>query len=179
MYFDKKSDLTFEPQKRYKYVRVSRNDFLRKSPTNFCKTARINNRVNNYFNTINENGGFSLGFTYQNEAGDFTLYSESNDINGGFSFTKTGDEVLFEFKIFDNSTEGISIEDRLDKNTFITIFNLDKFEKNNIFLSFNAIEGVCNLYLNTNVIFSFNINAYQIFTKKILFGDIFLKRNSI
>jgi len=175
MYFDKKSDLTFEPQRRYKYVRVSRNDFLRKSPTNFCKTARINNKVNNYFNTINENGGFSLGFTYQNEAGDFTLYSESNDINGGFSFTKTGDEVLFEFKIFDNSTEGISIEDRLDKNTFKTIFNLDKFEKNNIFLSFNAIEGVCNLYLNTNVIFSFNINAYQIFTKKILFGDIFLK----
>jgi len=175
LYFDKKSDLTFEPQKRYKYVRVSRDDFLRESPTNFCTTARINNRVNNYFNTINENGGFSLGFTYQNDAGDFTIYSESNDINGGFSFTKTGDEILFQFKLFDNSTEGISIEDRLGKNTFTTIFNLDKFEKNNIFLSFNSIEGICNLYLNTNIIFSFKVNAYQLFTKKILFGDIFLK----
>ena len=54
LYFDKKSDLTFEPQTRYKYIRVSRKDFLRESPTNFCKTARINNRVNNYFNTIND-----------------------------------------------------------------------------------------------------------------------------
>tara|TARA_R100000908_G_C3752876_1_gene147325 strand:+ start:675 stop:3014 length:2340 start_codon:yes stop_codon:yes gene_type:complete len=175
LYFDKKSDLTFEPQKRYKYIRVSRNDFLRESPTNFCKTARVNNRVNNYFNSINENGGFSLGFTYQNEAGDFTLYSDSNDINGGFSFIKNDNSIDFEFKIFDNSTDGISIEERIGKNTFTHSFELDKFEKNNIFLSFNAIEGLCSLYLNTNVIFSFRINAYQLFTKKILFGDIFLK----
>jgi len=167
--------LTFEPQKRYKYQRVQKKDFLRESPTNFCKTARVNNRVNNYFNTINDNGGFSLGFTYQNEAGDFDLYSDSNDINGGFSFSKVDNTVYFDFKLFDNSTSGATLETRLSQNTFSHVFELDRFEKNNIFLSFNAVEGICNLYLNTNVIFTFQVNAYQMFTKKLLFGDIFIK----
>jgi len=175
LYFDKKSDLTFEAQKRYKYIRVQKKDFLRESPTNFCKTARVNNRVNNYFNTINDNGGFSLGFTYQNEAGDFDLYSNSNDINGGFSFSKVDSTVYFDFKLFDNSTTGATLDTRLSQNTFSHKFELDKFEKNNIFLSFNAVQGICNLYLNTNVIFTFQVNAYQMFTKKLLFGDIFIK----
>ena len=175
LYFDKKSDLTFEPQKRYKYVRVQKDDFLRESPTNFCDTARVNNRVNNYFNTINDNGGFSLGFTYQNDVGDFDIYSDSNDVNGGFSFRKTGNTVDFIFRLFDNSTTGASLGKRINQNTFSHTFEIDEFEKNNIYLSFNAVEGLCNLYLNTNVIFSFNINAYQMYTKKILFGDIFIK----
>ena len=148
---------------------------MRESPTNFCDTARVNNRVNNYFNTINDNGGFSLGFTYQNEVGDFDIYSDSNDINGGFSFRKTGNTVDFIFRLFDNSTTGASLGKRINQNTFSHTFEIDEFEKNNIFLSFNAVEGLCNLYLNTNVIFSFNINAYQMYTKKILFGDIFIK----
>lgn len=174
LYLDKKSDLTFEPNKRYKYVRVSKNDFLRKSPTNFCKTARVNNRVNNYFKTINDNGGFSLGFTLQNDAGDFSIISDSNDINGGINFTKVGNNITFEFKLFDNSTAGRTLDERILQNTFSHLFTIDNFEKNNIFLSFNAIEGVCNLYLNSNVIFTFNVNAYQLYTKRILFGDIFL-----
>jgi hypothetical protein len=178
LYLDKKSDLIFEPNKRYKYVRVSKNDFLRESPTNFCKTARVNNKVNNYFKSINENGGFSLGFTLQNDAGDFSIISDSNDINGGINFSKIGNDITFEFKIFDNSTEGKTIEERILLNTFKHTFTIDKFEKNNIFLSFNAIEGICNLYLNSNVIFTFNVNAYQLYTKRILFGDIFLRWNS-
>ena len=174
LYLDKKSDLTFEPNKRYKYVRVSKSDFLRESPTNFCKTARVNNRVNNYFKSINTNGGFSLGFTLQNDAGDFSIVSDSNDINGGIMFIKNGNNITFEFKLFDNSTQGKTIEQRIDQNTYTHSFDIDKFDKNNIFLSFNAIEGICNLYLNSNVIFTFNVNAYQLYTKRILFGDIFI-----
>jgi len=174
LYFDKKSDLVFEPNRRYKYVRVSEDDFIRKSPTNFCETARINNRVNNYFKTINENGGFGLGFTLQNNTGNFSIRSGSNDIDGGINFYKYGNEIVFAFVLFDNSTEGKSIPERLAINTFRHTFKVDEFEKTNIFLSFNAIEGVCNLYLNSNVIYSFNVNAYQLYTKRILFGDIFL-----
>tara|TARA_R100001015_G_C4635208_1_gene204019 strand:+ start:7507 stop:9897 length:2391 start_codon:yes stop_codon:yes gene_type:complete len=174
LYLDKKSDLVFEPNKRYKYVRISEDDFIKKSPTNFCDTAQINGKVNNYFNTINDNGGFGLGFTLQNDAGDFSIKSGSNDINGGISFEKFDDEITFKFALFDNSTSGASIEERLLLNTFIHKFKIDKFEKTNIFLSFNAIQGVCNLYLNSNVIFTFEVGAYQLYTKRILFGDIFL-----
>ena len=70
--------------------------------------------------------------------------------------------------------QGPSIQERIELNTFIHDFELDKFDKNNIFLSFNAIDGVCNLYLNSNIIYSFNINAYQLYTKRILFGDIYV-----
>ena len=175
LYLDKKSDLTFEPQKRYKYVRISKDVLKEKAPTNFCKTARVNKRTNNYFKTINNNGGFSLGFTIQNDAGDFTLESAYHDVNGGFSFYKAGRDVRFVFRIFDNSTEGRTIRDRIDLNTFQYDFELDKFDKNNIFLSFNAIDGICTLYLNSNVIYTFNVNAYQLYTKRILFGDIYLK----
>ena len=187
LYFDKKSDLIFEPQKRYRYERVSKKDFLTKSPTNFCDTASIGKKVNNYFTSINDNGGFALGFTIQNDSGDFTLGSRSNMIDGGFDISLKGNKVTFEFKLFDNSTTGsitnefgevikdVPISDRLAKNTFNFNFNVNLFEKNNIFLSFNSILGICRLYLNADEIFSFELNAYQMFTKKILFGDIFIK----
>tara|TARA_R110000737_G_scaffold86825_1_gene119506 strand:+ start:2514 stop:4892 length:2379 start_codon:yes stop_codon:yes gene_type:complete len=175
LYLDKKSDLVFEPKKRYKYVRISEDDFIKKSPTNFCDTAQINGKVNNYYKTININGGFGLGFTIQNDVGNFVVKSGSNDINGGLSFTIIDNEVSFKFALFDNSTTGATINERLSLNTFKHKFNIDKFEKTNIFLSFNAINGVCNLYLNSNVIYTFNVGAYQLFTKRILFGDIFVQ----
>jgi len=174
LYLDKKSDLTFEPGKRYKYVRISKDDFIRESPTNFCKTARINNKVNNYYTTINDNGGFTLGFTIQNDTGDFSIISDSNDINGGIDFDKTGNSITFTFSLFDNSTIGNTLESRILQNTFTHTFTIDPYEKNNVFLSFNAIRGICNLYLNSNIIYNFEINAYQLYTKRILFGDIFL-----
>ena len=175
LYLDKKSDLVFEPNKRYKYVRISEDDFIKKSPTNFCDTAQVNGKVTNYYKTINDNGGFALGFTVQNGAGDFVVKSGSNDIKGGVSFTKVEDEISFKFALFDNSTTGATIDERLFLNTFRHKFKIDMFDKNNIFLSFNAIEGLCNLYLNSNVIFTFKVGAYQLFTKRILFGDIFVQ----
>tara|TARA_R110000824_G_scaffold55943_3_gene153607 strand:- start:2177 stop:4543 length:2367 start_codon:yes stop_codon:yes gene_type:complete len=175
LYLDKKSDLVFEPKKRYKYVRISEDDFIKKSPTNFCDTAQINGKVNNYYKTINNNGGFGLGFTVQNDAGNFVVKSGSNDINGGLSFTILGNEVAFQFALFDNSTTGATIDERLLLNTFTHTFKIDTFDKTNIFLSFNAINGVCNLYLNSNVIYTFEVGAYQLFTKRILFGDIFVQ----
>ena len=187
LYFDKKSDLIFEPQKRYKYERVSKSDFLTKSPTNFCDTATIGKKINNYFTTINTNGGFALGFTIQNDSGDFTISSNSNMIDGGFDISVKGNQVTFEFKLFDNSTTGsitnsegevikdVPISERLDKNTFKFTFNLNLYEKNNVFLSFNAVLGKCRLYLNSDEVYSFEVNAYQMFTKKILFGDIFIQ----
>ena len=48
------------------------------------------------------------------------------------------------------------------------------FEKNNIFISFDAILGECKLYLNSVEVFNFEINAYQMYTKRLLFGDIFV-----
>ena len=206
LFMDKKSDLVFEPQKRYKYRRISQEDFIKKSPTNYCETVKINNNINNYFSTINKNGGFGLGFSILNDAGNFTIKSGRNEIDAGIEIVKGDHEpgpgeikdlskytVTFTYRLFDNSTEEgtlrdgqgeaireISLNDRIDKSGGAShTFHIDKFEKNNIFISFNAVLGICKLYLNTNMIFSFKVNAYQMFTKRLLFGDIFIEAEDV
>jgi hypothetical protein len=173
-YFDKKSDLIFEPSKRYKYIRISKIDFVTKIPTNFCATSIIDRKVNNYFSTINKNGGFGLGFTIQNDTDNFYIESERNAINGGIRFEKNGKKCKFTYRFFDNSTDGISLSARIAKTTFEHEFEIDLFEKNNIFLSFDAILGEGKLYLNSIELFSFEVNAFQMYTKRLLFGDIFV-----
>ena len=39
--------------------------------------------------------------------------------------------------------------------------------------------GICKLYLNSNNIFTFKVNAYQMFTKRLLFGDIFIEKGDV
>ena len=173
-YFDKRSDLVFEPSKRYRYERIKKEDFIMKSPTNFCDTSSIDRKVNNYFAKINTNGGFGLGFTIQNDTNDFYIESEYNAIDGGICFKKNGKKCKFTYKLFDNSTEGLSLSARIAKTTYEYDFEIDLFEQNNIFLSFDAILGIFKLYLNSVELYTFNINAFQMFTKRILFGDIFI-----
>jgi hypothetical protein len=145
-----------------------------KSPTNFCDTSSIDRKVNNYFAKINTNGGFGLGFTIQNDTNDFYIESEYNAIDGGICFKKNGKKCKFIYKLFDNSTEGLSLSARIAKTTYEYDFEIDLFEQNNVFLSFDAILGVFKLYLNSIELYTFNINAFQMFTKRILFGDIFI-----
>jgi len=173
-YFDKKSDLVFEPSKRYKYIRIAKEDFVQKSPTNFCETAVVDRKINNYFSSINKNGGFGLGFTIQNDTGSFYLESERNAINGGIKFEKNGKKCKFVYRFFDNSSEGLSLSARIAKSTFEYEFDIDLFEQNNIFLSFDAILGIGKLFLNSIEMFSFEVNAFQMYTKRLLFGDIFI-----
>ena len=173
-YFDKKSDLIFEPSKRYKYIRVAKEDFTSKPPVNFCETSTIDRKVNNYFSTINKNGGFGLGFTILNDTGDFYIESERNAINGGICFKKNGKNCKFIYNLFDNSTEGVSLSARIAKTTFEYDFEIDLFEQNNIFISFDAILGVGKLFLNSIELYSFEVNAFQMYTKRLLFGDIFI-----
>ena len=130
--------------------------------------------VNNYFAKINTNGGFGLGFTIQNDTNDFYIESEYNAIDGGICFKKNGKKCKFIYKLFDNSTEGLSLSARIAKTTYEYDFEIDLFEQNNVFLSFDAILGVFKLYLNSIELYTFNINAFQMFTKRILFGDIFI-----
>ena len=197
LFMDKKSDLVFEPQTRYKYRRITQEDFVQKSPTNYCETVKINNKINNYFSTINKNGGFGLGFSILNDSRDFSIKSERNDVDAGIEILKsisksdpTKFTINFSYSLFDNSTQGDiknnqgeiiderSLSERIRENTFNHTFEIDKFEKNNIFISFNAILGICKLYLNSNIIFTFKLNSYQMFTKRLLFGDIFVERKN-
>ena len=165
-YFDKKSDLIFEPNKRYKYERINKGDFRAAMPTSYLAQAGVGGTIRDYFRTINKTGGFALGFTIQNDTGDFIIRSSRNNINGGFEISKQNDVITLTFNLYDSSSTVIS--------DFTTSFTIDLFAKNNIMLCFNAHLGICNLYLNTQKMFSFNTNRDQFITKNILFGNIFI-----
>tara|TARA_R100000152_G_C6776511_1_gene205675 strand:- start:175 stop:2565 length:2391 start_codon:yes stop_codon:yes gene_type:complete len=166
-FFDKKSDMLFEKNKRYRYERISIEDFTRSIPANV-----VGSNLTNYFKAINDRGGFGLGFTITNDPGaaepgkgtDFMIKSARNNIDGGLEILKIGDAIRFIFKVFDNSNQKIA--------SFVHSFNIDIFAKNNLFVNFNAKSGVGNLYLNSQNIFTFNVNKDQMVSKYILFGDI-------
>ena len=165
--FDKKSDLIFEANKRYRYERISKEELERTETTNFCEGAVLREQVNNYFNVINDNGGFALGFNIMSNAGDFTVRSRRNEINGGFELNKKANgELDFIFNLFDNSPEPPTV------NTRSKTISLNPYVTNTVFLSFDAIRGTCKLYINSEVVYAFNIKAYQMLNKMILFGII-------
>ena len=165
--FDKKSDLVFQPNKRYRYERIKKDELERKKPTNFCEGAVLTDRINNYFNEINKNGGFALGFNIKSDAGQFTIRSRRNDIDGGFEIERLASgDLRFTFNIFDNSPEPPTVR------SITKIIDLNPFVSNAIFLSFDAIRGTCSFYVNSEVIFSFDIKSYQMLNKMILFGII-------
>jgi len=178
-YFDKKSDLIFEINKRYKYERITKEAISAKLPTNFCGAKKLREDISNYFIDINNKGGFAIGFNIQNNTKNFSIKSARNDIDGGFEIIKQDNLITFTFKIFDNSnsvfkSDILGQSPTTDTTDFTHAFKIDEFAKNSIFLSFNAILGTCNLYLNSQNIFSFNLNTYQMIGKSILFGNIYL-----
>jgi len=165
--FDKKSDLIFEANKRYRYERISKEELERRETINFCEGVVLREQVNNYFNVINDNGGFALGFNIMSNAGDFTVRSRRNEINGGFELNKKANgELDFIFNLFDNSPEPPTV------NTRSKTISLNPYVTNTVFLSFDAIRGTCKLYINSEVVYAFNIKAYQMLNKMILFGII-------
>ena len=131
--------------------------------------GEFNNKVNNYFKTINDNGGFALGYIIQSNVGDFTVKSRTNELPGGFIIKKEGNNVTFTFNVFDSS-------DNIN-TPYEYSFSINGLEKNSILVSFNAVEGVCNLYWNSDKVYTFNINAFQMYNKIILFRDIFVESN--
>ena len=165
--FDKKSDLIFEPNTRYRYERLDKDELERRRPVNFCEGAELTDRVNNYFRVINDNGGFALGFNIKSNSSAFTIRSKRNDINGGFEFVKQSNgDLNFIFNIFDNSPEPPVVV------SFNKLIHLNQFVNNTVFLSFDGIRGSCTLYINSEIVFSFNVKAYQMLNKMILFGVI-------
>ena len=166
-YFDKKSDLLFEPNKRYRYERIDKEELETKRPINFCEGVVLREMVNNYFTLINDNGGFALGFNIKSNTDEFTIRSRRNEIDGGFNlYKKANGELEFTFNLFDNSPNPPTVQ-----STSHT-FNLNPYVTNTVFLSFDAIRGACTFYINSEIVFSFDIKAYQMLNKMILFGII-------
>jgi len=163
LFFDKLSDLTFEPKKEYIYERIK--DIKKvdeQMQLKYCDLKNQERSAPNYFKTINTNGGYTLAFKFFNN--DFSITSHANEIDAGISIVKLGTILDLQFKFFDNASNRYE--------TFTKTVKLSDLTNNDLYISFNNSTGTGTVYLNTIEIFKYNLLSFQFTNKQILFGDI-------
>ena len=103
LFFDKKSDLTFEPEKEYIYERINRIEEIdERLQLKYCDLKKGERNAPFYYKTINTNGGYTLAFKFFNN--DFSIKSNYNEIEAGISIEKSGVNLTLTFTFFDNAT---------------------------------------------------------------------------
>ena len=161
-FFDKKSDLTFEPKEEYKYERISIDKIKEEVEVRFCDLPKAERDTPNYYKDINNNGGYAIAFKFYDK--DFKVSSHFNEIEAGFNIEKEGNQLKIKITFFDNATETFDF--------FNTTHTLTDNNDNDLVLSFNNQIGRGNIYLNSIKIFTFRTNSFKYSNKQILFGNI-------
>ncbi len=163
LFFDKLSDLTFEPKKEYIYERIKHIEKVdEQMQLKYCDLKNQERSAPNYFKTINTNGGYNLAFKFFSN--DFSIKSHVNEIDAGFSIVKIGTILDLQFKFFDNASN--------QYKTFTKTITLSDLTNNDLNISFNSATGIGTVYLNTVEVFTYNLLSFQFTNKQILFGDI-------
>jgi hypothetical protein len=163
LFFDKLSDLTFEPKKEYIYERVK--DIKKvdeQMQLKYCDLKQQERNAPSYYKTINTTGGYTLAFKFFNK--DFSIKSHVNEIDAGITIEKVGINLDLKFKFFDNASNS--------EETFSKTITLSDLTNNDLYISFNNLTGTGIVYLNTVEIFKYNVLSFQYTNKQILFGDI-------
>ena len=163
LFFDKLSDLTFEPKKEYIYERVKDIEKVgEQMQLKYCDLKQQERNAPSYYKTINTNGGYTLAFKFFNN--DFSIKSHVNEIDAGIAIEKVGINLDLKFKFFDNASNRYE--------TFTKTITLSDLTNNDLYVSFNNLTGTGIVYLNTVEIFKYNVLSFQYTNKQILFGDI-------
>lgn len=163
LFFDKKSDLTFEAKKEYIYDRIKNiTEVDDQMQLKYCDLKQQERNAPNYYKTINTNGGYTLAFKFFSN--DFSIKSHVNEVDAGITIEKVGIDLNLKFKFFDNAS------DRYE--TFSRTVTLSDLTNNDLYISFNNLTGTGIVYLNTVEIFKYNVLSFQYTNKQILFGDI-------
>jgi hypothetical protein len=169
-FFDKISDLTFEPNQKYRYKRISPEDFNFVSPTITKANNFSLNYPNNYFKSINKSGKFTVAFNFEGDDNEWIFYSDKNNINSGLRITKTSNTLTISYTIFDNS-----------KNSYTTnsiTENYKKYKLNFVAVSVDSLNGIGYFYLNNKTIEKLKYPIGQFSVKNLLYGDFFVDSNS-
>jgi hypothetical protein len=162
--FDKRSDMAFEPNKRYRYQRISIDGLDFPENITYCKSETSDYPIN-YFEDINEAGKFSLGGSFRGDVDtSWEIKSNRNAIDSGISIKNIGGHIIFTYIIYDPS-DGLSY-------TFTKTEKVKPLKINTFFVSINSFNGECYFFLNDEIIKSFDLIPYQFLIKQILYGDV-------
>lgn len=168
--FDKISDMIFEPNQTYQYVRVSSSDIPTLSSTITYCNSYLANYPMNYFKNINKSGKFTFGIYFQGDYREWSVYSDRNAIDSGLTINKTATTVQITYKVFDPS-DSITY-------TYYVEGNVKPIKENFISVSVDSLAGKGYVFLNNDVILSFSIPKFQFTIKQLLYGDFFFSQGS-
>jgi hypothetical protein len=162
-FFDKKSDMEFVPNKKYKYSRIAPSE---QYPTfKYCEEfgSKYNN---NYHTRINDSGLFNFSFYFEGDNSNWEIYSKRNTIDSGITITKNGNTINMIYKIY-NSSAGSFLT--IDEST-----NISPNRENFAGISVDSLNGVGYFILNNNI-YDFELPLAQFYKKRLLYGDVFFK----
>jgi len=169
-FFDKISDLVFEPNKRYSYERISESGFPSiSSNITYCNYPDGNIPVN-YFKQINNSNQFTVAFYFKGDESSWTVKSDHNAIESGLKITKTQTQIQITYNLYDPSDQSHLIFDQVE--------NIKILKENFVCVSIDSLKGIGYFFLNNNVVKSFKIPIYQYVRKQLLYGDFFLYNQS-
>ena len=161
-FFDKRSDLTFEAKKNYKYERLTVAEVKEGLRVTFCDLPKAERETPAYFKEINENGGYALAFKFFDK--DFVVASKFNELPAGINIEKAGDKLALNFTFFDNANNSFQY--------YNWEHTLSDGNENDLVVSFNNMLGKGTVYLNSVQIYSFNTPCFRYSNKNIIFGNI-------
>ena len=153
--FDKKSDLVFTPNTKYLYSRFE-NDFK------YTNLITCNNLSYNYQDNINATNKMTFSFYFVGNNDAWTVKSLRNSVDGGVTITKTANDVTFELKLYDNSTNNVL--------KFSKTLDFKYLKDNFVCISYDGLTGDGFFFMNNNVVYEFNTIIGQFANKTILYG---------
>ena len=166
-FFDKTSDLTFEPNKRYTYERISPTLFDSPDPTsNYCGWSTLN-----YFKEINTQGKLSFGFYFNGDESVWEVKSDRNNIDSGIKISKSKSELYVEYNIFDSTT--------LQLYKFSKTLEFKPSKENFILFTIDLLSGDGYWYMNNQTVLDISLIPVQFKLKQLLYGDIFFIENEM
>lgn len=171
-FFDKISDMVFEPSQIYVYDRISPSQFGDlEVPNNTSCSSTITTTEKNYFKTINQAAKITFSFYFLGDSSSWVIASDRNNINCGITVTKSPNSISFEYVLYDPSTGGYQ--------TFQTETTFKHFKENFVCFSLDFLNGRGYIYLNNDSVLDIDFPVAQYIQKQLLYGDIFFTMNGM
>jgi hypothetical protein len=167
-YFDKKSDLCFEPNETYIY---SRNSIVPSTShtqefVSYCNQTVGQIETKSYFSKINNIGKYTLSFRVDGDDSSWKVQSDRNTINCGLTIEKNGLilKVLVEF--YEPSSRTFE--------TFEGEVSLAKDKLSYFIFSLDGSKGIGYAYLDNDFFLDFSFSPYKYSRKQLLYGDFYV-----
>ena len=171
-FFDKKSDLVFEPNELYRYDRVKKDDFPSLSSTYTPCNSYNQTYSTNYFKNVNSSGEFTFSFDFDGLDDEWIVESSRNDINGGLTIAKNKDKISISLRLYNSISD---IYSEVNWFRFESESEFKKLKSNKIVVSFDSKTGEGYFFLNDKVLMDVSVPRYQMYGKQLLFGDFVVK----